>query len=304
MPTDSAGNNGNFNGCNTTVKIFVGTSDDSANWSVTATPTNVTGTLSGKTYTVETLSADVGYVDFSATRSGYATIPLRFTVTRSKQGFTGATGSTGATGASATAYWLVSSVAAIKKSIAGAYTPTTITFSAKSQTGTSSPANYAGRFKIYESTNGSTWTLKYTSSANEASKAYTPSAGIVAINCELYLAGGVTTLIDQEIVPIVSDGATGSPGTSITSVEVEYAISTSNTTAPTTGWSTTSPAWEDGKYLWAKTKTTYSVGEPTYTNPACITGAAGASDQLIVQYALGTWDAPPSTVIIGEESWV
>ena len=60
VPTDSAGNNGNFNGCNTTVKILVGTSDDSANWNVTAIPTNVTGNSSGKTYTVETLSADVG----------------------------------------------------------------------------------------------------------------------------------------------------------------------------------------------------------------------------------------------------
>jgi hypothetical protein len=86
---------------------------------------------------------------------------------------------------------------------------------------------------------------------------------------------GEPSITKRYVISKVKQGIQGPAGTSITSVDVEYAISTSNITAPTTGWSTTSPAWEDGKYLWARTKTTYSVGEPTYTNPACITGGKG-----------------------------
>lgn len=51
---------------------------------------------------------------------------------------------------------------------------------------------------------------------------------------------------------------------------VEYAVGTSSTSHPTTGWSTTSPVWEEGKYVWmrqSKDGTTY-----TYT---CIQGAKG-----------------------------
>lgn len=64
-------------------------------------------------------------------------------------------------------------------------------------------------------------------------------------------------------------------GVSIISVDVEYAIHTSPTQAPSTGWQTTAPDWVDGKYIWSRTKTTYSSGSPTYSQPACITGGKG-----------------------------
>lgn len=51
---------------------------------------------------------------------------------------------------------------------------------------------------------------------------------------------------------------------------VEYAVGTSPTIHPTTGWSTNSPSWESGKYIWmrqSKDGTAY-----TYT---CIQGAKG-----------------------------
>ena len=40
-------------------------------------------------------------------------------------------------------------------------------------------------------------------------------------------------------------------------------------------WSTTSPQWEDGKYLWTKTKVTYTNGSTYESNPVCITGGQG-----------------------------
>ena len=100
VPTDSAGNNGNFTGAATTMAVYNGATDDSANWTVAATPlAGVTGSLVGKTYTVTAMTVDTGYVDMVASRSGYSSVTKRFTLTKSKAGSAGSTGATGATGA-------------------------------------------------------------------------------------------------------------------------------------------------------------------------------------------------------------
>lgn len=78
--------------------------------------------------------------------------------------------------------------------------------------GLESPANYAGRFIISTSADGSTWTTQYTSAANESSKSYTPPASAKFVRCQLYVAGGTSTLIDTQTVPIISDGAKGEQG--------------------------------------------------------------------------------------------
>jgi len=62
----------------------------------------------------------------------------------------------------------------------------------------------------------------------------------------------------------------GETGISIVSVDVEYAKNNSNKTAPTSGWTTTAPTWESGSYIWQRVKTTYSYGNPTYSEPHCI----------------------------------
>ena len=62
--------------------------------------------------------------------------------------------------------------------------------------------------------------------------------------------------------------------TAVTNVVVEYAKSTSSSTAPTTGWSSDSPVWEAGKYIWQRTKTTID-GEDHISNVSCIQGAKG-----------------------------
>lgn len=218
FPADSAGNVTSFSGGTTTMSIFLGTTDNSSAWTVTATPSSgVTGSLSGKTYTVSTFSntVDTGFVDLTATRSGYPSITRRFTLAKAKQGNTGSTGAkgdTGSAGQNATAYWLVASNAAIGRSETGVYTPTTLSVTAKSQTGTATPINYSGRFIISETTDGTNWTERYRSTANEATRTHTPSAGISAIRVQLYLAGAFTTLIDEEIIPIVKDGIRGEKG--------------------------------------------------------------------------------------------
>ncbi|SLM15258.1 hypothetical protein SPIROBIBN47_400037 [uncultured spirochete] len=257
VPTDADGNNGNFAGCATTMSIYKMGVDDSANWTVAARPSSgVTGSLSGKTYTVTALSVDAGYVDLTASRTGYPSITLRFTIVKAKGG---------------AAFWLVSSADAIQKSQAGVYTPSTITFTGKRSASAGVVVDYAGRFIIAETTDGSTYTDKYTSSANETSKTYTPSAGIKALRCRLYLAGGTSTLLDEEIVPIVVDGPTGPTG-------------------PTGPQGPTGPAGQDApRYL----------GLYAYANRGSITGmiagdlvvlySATQAERGIYAYVSSTW---------------
>lgn len=66
-------------------------------------------------------------------------------------------------------------------------------------------------------------------------------------------------------------------GRAITSVDVEYYLSTSATALSGGSWSTTAPAWANLKYMWSRTKTTYSDGSTSTTNPVCITGSQGAT---------------------------
>ena len=63
--------------------------------------------------------------------------------------------------------------------------------------------------------------------------------------------------------------------TSMTGVRVEYALAASSTTAPTSGWSTTAPAWQSGRYMWQRTVTTLGDGTSKTTAATCITGATG-----------------------------
>jgi hypothetical protein len=72
-----------------------------------------------------------------------------------------------------------------------------------------------------------------------------------------------------------SDSVVETLNDTVTSVDVYYALSSSSTTAPTNGWSTIAPTWQDGKYMWQKTTTTYSDGTTEDSNATCITGASG-----------------------------
>lgn len=58
----------------------------------------------------------------------------------------------------------------------------------------------------------------------------------------------------------------------IKKIDVEYALGYDNINPPETGWSTDAPQWEEGKYIWQRTKTTYNIGTITYSTPACIQG--------------------------------
>lgn len=74
----------------------------------------------------------------------------------------------------------------------------------------------------------------------------------------------------------VNDQQIATKPETISSVDVEYASGTSQTTPPTSGWSTTAPAWQDGRYIWQRTVTTLADGTKSISEPTCIQGAKGS----------------------------
>lgn len=68
-------------------------------------------------------------------------------------------------------------------------------------------------------------------------------------------------------------GAKGDDGVSVTSTEVEYYLSTSETELSGGTWQSTAPTITDGTYLWSRTKITYSNGQTAYTGAYCISKA-------------------------------
>lgn len=65
-------------------------------------------------------------------------------------------------------------------------------------------------------------------------------------------------------------------GRGVASTTVEYQASTSGTTVPTGAWSTTIPSVAAGSYLWTKTTTNYTSGDPTIGYSVARMGVNGA----------------------------
>ena len=77
-------------------------------------------------------------------------------------------------------------------------------------------------------------------------------------------------------------GETGPQGVSVTATTVEYYLSASETELSGGTWQSTAPAITDGKYLWGRTKITYSNGQTAYTGAYCISKAMTESAEPIV----------------------
>lgn len=199
IPTEIDGTGPNFTGAATVATVYEGPTDASSSWTWSKVDTNVTSTITGtgaRTITITAISADSGYVDITASRSGYTSQTVRFSVFRAKGG----------------SFEVWSSNDVVKRSAAGAYTPTALTFTGKKRLANGSVTDYSGRFNIATSTNGTAYTSQYTSTVDEASKAYTLPAGITHVRAQLYQAGGTSLLLDEEVFPVLDDGAAGVNG--------------------------------------------------------------------------------------------
>ena len=63
--------------------------------------------------------------------------------------------------------------------------------------------------------------------------------------------------------------------TTMTSSIPEYYVSDSSTSQTGGNWSTNSPTWQSGKYIWQRMKYTLADGSTNYSTPVCIQGAKG-----------------------------
>ncbi|WP_347104708.1 phage tail protein [Mediterraneibacter gnavus] len=136
------------------------------------------------------------YTDYTQADSTDAT---KYTWTKIK-------GENGKDGTNSRSYILEASDTAIKKGADGALTPSKITFRSFYRDGDSATRiPYNGRFKIEESTNGTSYSVKYTSSANESAKEYTPTATAKILRCTLYSADGTINALDTQSVVVLTD---------------------------------------------------------------------------------------------------
>lgn len=221
----------------------------------------------------------------------------------------------GATGAPSVTYSLIVSNLAIIKDKDGNLSPSSITVTAKSQTGSNAMANYTGRIKIETTTNNSTWTSRINEDAS--TKTYTIPTDTVAIRCSLYLNGGTTTLLDQQTIPVVSDGLDGTNVT-ITSTSITYQEGTSGTVKPTGTWKTNVQSVAQGNFLWTKTVVNYSDGSSTESYSVARQGSNGINgtsptvSNTVVEYQqstngktvpTGTWNTTPPTAIAEQFMW-
>lgn len=114
-------------------------------------------------------------------------------------------------------------------------------------------------------------------------------------------------------------GEAGKDGKGVQGVDVLYYLSSSSTSLSGGSWSTNSPTWVDGKYIWSKTKVVYTDGSSIETNPACITGGKGSTgdngrgvSSIVEEYYLstssnslvgGSWSTTPPTWENGKYIW-
>lgn len=298
VPTDSDGNNGNYSGCYSKIELFKGEEKITSNviYSYSAS-SGVTGSWNSTEgmYTVTNMTVEAGYVDLIASYGGKS-YTKRFTIIKNKQG-------------------------------KDAYTI--------------NMSNDSHAFSA-ESNGNITSIIKTTTvvTAFKGTTSVTPSIGTLPTVTGLTLSKSGTTITIQANtgtsladsgsfdIPITVDGRSfvrtfswvkvkkGSDGTSVTTVDVEYAQSQSSTEIPISGWTTTAPTWVNGKYIWSRTKTILSTGGVNYTNPVCITGQQGNNgtgiESITEEYYLstskttqtgGSWVTTPPTWSTGKYMW-
>lgn len=185
-----------------------------------AASTSATATgIAGLTFQCSALAGTSPIITFKCTtafKTANGTIPIKLKVGNIEftKVFTYSIAFKGTAGAPSSSYWLVSNASAVQKTSNGdvLFTPATLTFTGKIKTGSGAPTDYAGRWILAYSTDGTTYTNAYTSTANESTASIAASDTYKAVRARMYLAGATTTLLDEQIIPFVSDGEVGPIG--------------------------------------------------------------------------------------------
>jgi hypothetical protein len=183
-----------------------------------------------------------------------------------------------------------------------------------------------GTFAILENTAGGTalsyttdYYVKLVAKDKDASGPASAQAGPVRPN---KVSAGDSTITPGDIgAPTTTDfnNLTGTVNTSIKSSVNEYAVNNSETVAPNTGWSTSTPTRTPGTFIWFRTVVTKNDNTTSTTNPALLTGNAGSTGAPGVGIAgttvtyqthtngttapTGTWVSTPPATSTGQFLW-
>ena len=260
---------GAFGQAVSTITIFEGGQDITAEWDISCTASGVTGSYNADTYTytVTGISQVSASVQFECIKEGYATIYKNFSLTKL---------TAGADGASPTVYSIMPSTLVVNKTIDGIYTPEDIEFSAYSKTGNEDQVSYAGRFEIFVNDSA---TSSYKSGTNESSCSYSlrDKSNIKSICCILYPAGGNTeTVLDTQTVVITSDGATGATGATGAKGDAAINVVLGNQ-------ADIIPCGNDGKVKSAMTLTIPFTGYVGTAKEACTVAVSGLPSGITVK---------------------
>ncbi len=149
LPADSDGVVTSYTGASTTMYIFLGQVDDSAAWSVAATPsTGVAGAFGSgpalRTYTITSLTVESAYVDFVATKQGFQSVRRRFSLSKARRGMPGNDGADGVDGTPGSDGTPGAEGISAKKAYAASFTATTTTAPASTLGPSSVPSQNQG----------------------------------------------------------------------------------------------------------------------------------------------------------------
>lgn len=157
IPVNADGNYSSFPRCEVKAQVFYGESDVTSEAAISYSTENITGTWSSgtHTYSVKSLSEDIGWVDFSTTYNGI-TITKRFNIAKQYAG------GNGTNGKDATVYYLECETTTIKRCSNSSggydYSPSPLVFHLYSQTGAEErKQNISGRWTFEYTEDGSTW---------------------------------------------------------------------------------------------------------------------------------------------------
>ena len=174
--------------------------------SVTPTIGEITGQVTGLTTSVSGTTITISATTSLTTQSGTLSIPVTVDGKSFTKKFSWSLAKAGANGTSPTAYSLIVSHAAVTKTASGTYSPASITLTAKSQTGNAAISNFTtGRYAIFLNGSSTATTIV----ASTANYSYTIPADTTSIRIALYNSSTGTTILDEQTVPVVSDGVNG-----------------------------------------------------------------------------------------------
>lgn len=263
ISTASDGSGGSYTAATTTVLIREGTTDMTSSWAIsTSASSGVTSSWNNtsKVLSVSAMSVDSGYVDITATKSGYTTLTKRFSISKSK---------TGAQGASI-------------QGPAGAYVQ--IEYSVDGSTSWHTPATASDVYMRQKLSTDGTWGVVIKIKGEDGSSVSveysidgSTSWHATATVSDVYMRTRVGAGAWSVAKIKGADGQPGGAGTSTAEIRLYLRTSTSSQvtlgsgsgtytfstaslgTLPSGGWSQAIPADTLGDYLWMTTLTVSST---------------------------------------------